>query len=145
MRTTSDDLSPKALLFFMAPLLFSLVGSCVGFVFGLSVPLPVERAGALYLWVLGWTTIGSIQGACVAPAYQLGHGRPPALRPFSALLLLSGAMATSLLALSLWQVLGHSGRLSLTLAGGLLFMCAAPLSAYLFARREPAPVLPVCL
>ncbi len=115
-------------------LFLGAVGACVGYMWSLpQVVLPRWTPGDC-LWVLGWTIIGSIQGACMAPAWNLGAGRE--LRGWSRLLLCAGCTATSLVALSLWQGLGKGAELSLRMASGLTVLSASPLCAYLFARRD---------
>lgn len=138
----NSSVTLKALMLTVATLLFGLIGSCVGFVWGLSCG-PREADAAL--WALCWTAIGSLQGACVAPAWYLGQSHRGELRGWSAFLLSSGCGTTSILSLGLWHTLGKDPHLSLVLGVGLLFMCMTPLVAYLFARRELHPGMPVSL
>jgi hypothetical protein len=138
----------KALLFSLSTMVLCILGSCVGFIWGLSTWIGGPGAS---LWALGWTAIGSVQGACVAPAWYLGlgldHGNAQDLdlRFFASFVLGTGSLSTSMLALVLWQSLGQSVPVSLSLGLGLSLMCATPLCAFLLARREIAPSLPVTL
>lgn len=132
-----------ALTLTVTTLLTSLLGSCVGFLWGLAVPLPAHDLPAAPIWALGWTALGGIQGACVAPAYWLT--RAAALRSLCRLVLTAGGLATTLIGLALWQASGRSGPLSLGMSLGLSVLCAMPLGAYLLGRREAAPALPASL
>ena len=133
---------PLQVLFLtLTTLVAGVFGSCVGFIWGLSTPLLSGDAGGTFLWTMGWTAIGAIQGACVAAAFHLG--RAAALRPSCRLILATGGLGTSVVALSLWRALGAGATLSLAMAMGLSIMCAAPLCAHLFSRRQLAPGLPV--
>ncbi len=123
-------------------LLLGTLGAAVGYAW--SLPSLVSGVGftdkADLLWVLGWTAIGSIQGACMAPAFCLGQGRE--MYGWSRLILCAGSLATSLVALSVWQALGRGKELSLAIACGLSLMSIAPLLAYTLARRPRAPRQP---
>ena len=92
------------------------------------------------LWVMGWTAIGSIQGACLAPAFCLGQGRE--FCGWSRSLLCVGSIATTVVALSVWHGLGRGRELSLAMACGLSLMSAVPLLAYTLARRAQSPRFP---
>ena len=130
----------QALLLTMTTLVLGVFGAALGFVFGLSVPLPLASGTAACLWLLGWTAIGSLQGACAAPAFHLGRGAQLGL---CRLIISVGSALTSLLALALWQALGRGAGAALALSSGLCAMCAVPLCAYLFGRREIGPGIPL--
>ncbi|MCS6915167.1 MAG: hypothetical protein RMK29_06085 [Myxococcales bacterium] len=120
-----------------------LLGSCVGFLWSLAVPLPAHALAAAPSWALGWMALGGIQGACMAPAHGLARGAAP--RSLCRFLLAAGGLTTTLVGLALWHAVGRTGPLSLGLALGLIVLCAMPLCAYLVGRHEQAPALPVWL
>src|SRR5438105_303371 len=91
-------------------LLLGLSGACMGYLFGFASVEPPFGTQDM-IWLMGWTVIGCVQGACMVPAWNLGRGEE--LRSFSGVLLTFSALATSLLSLSLWVVLGQGERLSL--------------------------------
>ena len=130
---------PKGLLLTVTTLVAGIFGACVGFVFGLSTPM-LNGADGAFLWALGWTAIGAVQGGSSAAAFHL---RAPALLPACRLIIAASGLLTSLTALGLWRALGAGAGLSLAMAAGLGAMCAAPLGARLLSRRRFAPALPI--
>lgn len=125
-------------------LLLSMIGASVGYLFSLLFALPGDvlcgprLGGGPSLWAASWMLIGALQGACVAPAWTLAATETGPSR----LALSLGGFATTMVALQLWVLLGRDGCVSLLLGAGMLLLCAAPLCAYLCARRSVCADLP---
>ncbi len=128
---------PIPMFLTLLTLFLGALGACVGYAWSLPSLLMPVLSRADFIWVMGWTVIGSIQGASLYPAFCLGQGQE--LRGLSRFLLGLGNLATSLVALSVWHDLGRGKALSFSIACGLSLMCAAPLLAYFLARLRPTP------
>ena len=139
MRSTKITAEAQGLILSLLTLFLGLAGACMGYLFGFASvepPLGVQEM----IWLMGWTIIGSVQGACMVPAWNLGRGED--LRSFSGVLLTFSAVATSMVSVSLWAAMGRSGPLSLVMALGLLSLSSLPLCTYCFARRSLSPAVP---